>query len=455
MTELSTRSRLRRAPIWAVLLLAAWAAAPVGGQSLPGAGNPRTRAPADAADPATDWIPPQQGHQGPELYDLAMPDQPAVAAFVAALRAGNMDWIQGALDRGSLYRGTIVALLERYRLPYELLFLPVVESEYRPWAVSSSGAAGMWQFMANSIAGYNMRVDDMVDERRDFWKASDAALRKLEDNYEHFGDWLLAIAAYNSGRGFMDRVIASSGLKDFWKLRDGGYLPPETARYIPKFLGVVKVASYPGRYGLDLSWDSTVAWDRIPMDKSVNIELLAAVTGAPAAVLERGNAELHYPVTPPAGTGYALKVPLEHRDKIVAAINDPAIALMRYHVYTIRTGDTLYALAGRFGVTVDLITRHNVGVDPQRLRIGAKLFIPLLGDPKQDELVASDRPAAPRPLTAKYTVEKGDTLWSVSRRYGVSVEDLAAGTGIKGDAVIRPSDVLNVPDNSGIMGLDE
>lgn len=409
----------------------------------------------DQDAPVSAALPPLQGHQGPEIYTLPMPEDGAITAFVGALRGGNMSWIRGALDRAKPFRGLIVELLERYGLPYELLFLPVVESEYRPWAVSSSGAAGMWQFMPNSIGGYDIRIDDMVDERRDFWKASDAALRKLRDNYRHYGDWLLAIAAYNCGRGAMDRIIAAAGVRDFWRLRDGGFLPSETARYIPKFLGTVRVCSYPGRFGLEPGWDSALVWERIPMDKSVNIELLAAVTGAPLSLLERGNAELHYPVTPSDGAPYSLKVPREHKDSILAALNDPSIALMRYHVHTIRTGDTLYALASRFGVTVELIQRHNVGADSQRLRIGAKLFIPLLGDPKQDELIAADRPAPPPALLGTYTVRKGDTLWSVSRRYGLAVEDLAAGNGIRVDAVIRPADVLNVPDLSGIMAGDE
>jgi membrane-bound lytic murein transglycosylase D len=411
--------------------------------------------PGAAESPASSALPPLQGHQGPEVYTLAMPDDAAIEAFVVSLRAGNLDWIRGALDRGAPYRGLIVGLLERYGLPFELLFLPVVESEYRPWALSRSGAAGIWQFMPNSIGGYDMRIDDMVDERRDFWKASDAALRKLKDNYLHFGDWLLAIAAYNCGRGAMDRIIAASGVRDFWKLRDGGFLPQETARYIPKFLGTVRVCSYPGRFGFQPDWDGALVWDRIPMEKSVNIELLAAVTGAPLPLLERGNAELHYPVTPSDGALYSLKVPREHREKILAALNDPAIALMRYYVHTIRTGDTLYALAGRFGVAVELIERHNVGVDSQRLRIGAKLFIPLLGDSRQEELIAADRPAPPPALIGTYTVQKGDTLWSVSRRYGLAVEDLASGNGIRVDSVIRPADVLKVPDISGIMAGDE
>ena len=428
--------------------------APCHAEALTDVGNGRSL-PASEPEASSDtWLPPLQGHQGPEIYAIPMADNATVSAYRDAFLAGNTDWIKGALDRAALYRSHVTALLESYDLPYELLFLPVVESEYRPWAVSTSGAAGIWQFMANSIGGYGLRIDDMVDERRDFWKASDAALRKLQDNYQHFGDWLLALAAYNSGRGFMDRLIASTGIRDYWQLRDGGYLSAETARYIPKFLGAVRICSYPGRYGLPLSWDSTVLWERIPMDKSVNIELLSAVTGAPLPLLERGNAELHYPVTPTDPAGYSLKVPREQRDKIMAALNDPSIALMRYQIYTIRTGDTLYALAARFGVTVELIQRHNVNVDAQRLRIGSKLFIPLLGDPKPEEPIASDQRTSPPALTDSYTVQKGDTLWSVSRLRGITVEDLAEGNGKAVNAVIRPGDVLKVPPVSGIMGYD-
>jgi membrane-bound lytic murein transglycosylase D len=421
-------------------------------QAAESSANQRTVPPEDPAGhtdsrlPAPQgWLPPLQGHEGPEVYTMEFRDGPAVAEYVASLRAGNLGWLRAAMDRATLYRSYVFGLLDRYGLPYELSFLPVIESEYRPWAVSRSGASGIWQFMSNSIAGFGMRIDDMVDERRDFWKATDAALRKLSENYRHFGDWLLALAAYNCGRGCMDRIIASSGITDFWRLRDGGHLPPETARFVPKFLGIARVGGYPGRYGLPITWETAARWDRLPIERSVNIELLAAVTGAPLALLERGNAELHYPVTPDGATGYQLKVPSEHRQHIEAALADPALTLMRFHVHTIRTGDTLYGLGQRFQVSVDLIERHNVGIDASRLRIGAKVFIPLMGEPEPEWLLPSDEPATVPVLAAKHVVENGDTLWSLSRRYGLTVEDLARGNALPVDSVLRPGAVLGVP----------
>ena len=415
-------------------------------QTPPQTGLTRTQTPAH--DQQVPWTQPAQGHAGPEVFQIGMVDNSAVASIARTLTGPNLAYLGAALGRAALYRSYILDLLDRYRMPVELLYLPLIESGYLPRAVSRSGAVGMWQFVAASLPGSGMRVSDMVDERRDFWKASEAALRALQSNYTRFGDWLLALAAYNCGPNRLARIIAQTGIRDFWALREGGQLPPETARFVPKFLANTRLASYPGRHGLTADWGTAVLWDRLPLDRAVNIQLLSVATGTPLALLEQGNAELHYRVTPEGGSGYALKVPRDLRAKITTALQDPEIALMRYHVHTIRTGDTLYGLGRAFGIPADLIARHNVGIDARRLRIGTKVFIPLLGDPRPEQLLAAEAPSVPLVLTGSYTIKMGDTLWSVSQRYGVTVEDLAAGNGMGINTILRPGAVLKVPEAS-------
>jgi membrane-bound lytic murein transglycosylase D len=131
---------------------------------------------------------------------------------------GGVAWLNGIIRRGSPYIPFIREEIERRGLPPELLYLPVIESGYNPRAVSRSGAAGLWQFMKNSMGPFGMTVTELVDERMDFWKSTQGALSKLEENYRHFGDWALALAAYNTGLGGVNRVVQRTGVRDYWAL---------------------------------------------------------------------------------------------------------------------------------------------------------------------------------------------------------------------------------------------
>lgn len=153
------------------------------------------------------------------------------------------------------FLGFIRRRLEEKALPWELAFLPAVESAFRTRAVSPSAAVGLWQFMMNSIGPYDMAVDRWRDDRRDFWRATEGALEKLKYNYSVLGDWYLALAAYNCGLGRVTRTIESTGIKDYWELRTKGLLPRETRDYVPRFLAVAHLLGHPGRLRLPLSWE--------------------------------------------------------------------------------------------------------------------------------------------------------------------------------------------------------
>ena len=144
----------------------------------------------------------------------------------------------------------IESKVKEYGLPKEVIYLPFVESNFRPDAVSKSGATGLWQFMTNSIDGYNMKINEWVDERRDFWKATEAAMKKIKYNYSVLKDWNLAIAAYNCGLGKMKRTVMDGGTSDYWKLCQKGLLSKETTHYIPKLLAISDVLKNRSKYGI-------------------------------------------------------------------------------------------------------------------------------------------------------------------------------------------------------------
>lgn len=382
-----------------------------------------------------------------EHFSIPIPwGEPSFESFrTAYLTEGGRKWLGAVMERARPYMAYIAERVRYYGLPDELAFLPVIESEFSPKAVSKSGATGLWQFMRNSIGGYGIRIDDWVDERRDFMKSTDAALRKLADNYAAFGDWNLALAAYNSGLGAVTRALKKADPaqgRDYWSLRRQGLLAAETTSYVPKFLAVVAILSYPRRNGLEPGWNDGSAWESLELRRSVDLCLLADAAGLPVSALKAGNAELRYTVTPP-WSGYRIKVPAESADAVRAALDDPSLKLLRYYLHKVRSGDTLSAIARHYGTPQAMIVQANPGMKADLLRLGQVIVIPALKEAAPMQAAASDD--AKLDFSGSYAVVKGDTLWSISLRYDVQPEVLAEKNGLSLTSVIREGMVLRVP----------
>jgi len=388
-------------------------------------------------------VPEYEHHADRKIHLLALPyGEPQFERYRAAyLSPGGKQWLEAVYERSRPYATYIRERIKHHGVPEELFFLPFIESEYSAKAVSRSGASGLWQFMRNSVGGYDMRMDDWIDERRDFMKSTDGALRKLQSNYERFGDWMLAIAAYNCGAGAMDRAIKAGLSHDYWELRAGGFLPAETSSYIPKFLAVVSVAMYGGRNGLSTSWAPSIDWARVNLERPVDLSMLSATAGVPLDILRTGNPELRYGVTPPEGK-YAIKVPEAYAAAVSLALESRDI-LMNVYMHSVRSGDTVSALSKHYEVPVSMIVKMNPGLDPNRIRIGQKIVIPAFKDTKP--YVTLNQADDQLSFTGRYVVTKGDTLWSISLRYGVQPETLADRNGMGLDSVLREGLSLLVP----------
>ncbi len=335
--------------------------------------EPSAASTPDASGP----LPALQGHRGEEIYSLDIPDESAIDQFVTVLLTQRRDWLQGALERSVRYRAVIAAAVAEKGLPRELRFLPAVESGFHAHAVSPRGAVGLWQLMRNTASPYGLRMDQWVDERRDFLRSTEASLQKLEDNYAQFGDWFLALAAYNCGVGRLSAIVARNPGADFWTLRRRRVLPRETAAFVPQFLAIARILSYPGRYGLDAGWDPSPDWARIPLDACVDLRLLSRQSGVPLEVLSSGNAELNFPMTPPASYQYVLKVPEEYEQAVKDTLEAATVPLMQFNIHVVKPGDTLSEMAQKYRVTVDMILQFNPRLVPRTLQIGSKVLIPM------------------------------------------------------------------------------
>jgi membrane-bound lytic murein transglycosylase D len=368
-------------------------------------------------------------------------------------------WLHGVWERSWIYADHIGAALERRGLPQELRLLPVVESAYREDAVSPQGAVGLWQITRVGASGYPLRMGGPIDERRDFWKATEVALDTLATNHDRFGDWLLAIAAYNAGPGGVQRAINRAGTTDFWELRRSGALPRETAEFVPRFLAAVRVFAQPERYGL--SEMEPITWVRVGAGGRADLRKLAAHTGMDLQLLRTANAELSSLFTPSDARvepvvigsndaraadmrGYWLKVPEEHAEEVRALLQERT-QLFDFIEHEVRPGETFWDMAKRYGSSVELIVDENPDLHPRRLRLSQTVIIPLL---------AGAPIVQPQPLTmewfaqsgsgAVYEVEYGDSLWGIARTHGVTVEALAASNGRSPHDIIKPGETLMV-----------
>ena len=327
-------------------------------------------------------LPPEDGVLPPDALSFPPATHRYIDRELAYFQQGDgRAWLLKTIERARPYRDWIRQKIDEKHLPPELFWLAAIESGFDPGDTSHVGATGLWQFMKNSIDGYGMRITPYVDERRDFWKSTEGALNKLADNYAVLGDWYLALAAYNAGLGRIQGVLRRAhGERDYWKLIDEHRLPRETAEYVPELLAVAKLAAHWEENDLPADWDPSPGWDRVHVDRMVDVRLLAEAAGVPVDELRDLNRELNYHLTPVLPDGYDLKVRAEWADPLRTALADPSLKLIKYYLYTIQKGDTLSEIALWYGVSQDMIKRDNPGLNPNLLRIGQNLVIAAVKD---------------------------------------------------------------------------
>lgn len=353
----------------------------------------------------------------------------------------GIKYLSAVMKRSAPYRDFIVSELERMGAPARLLYLPVIESGFSVTAVSRSGATGLWQFMKNSTAPFNLRINEWMDERRDPWLTTTAAIRKLKENYDYLGDWYLALAAYNCGLGATKTAVKKGGSSDYWYLSSKGFFKKETVHYVPKFLAISEILDESDSLGIDWGETDESTYEVIPVKRAVDISVLAKETGVDPAVMKKANPALAYNITPP-DVSYGLRIPAETKESVETILADKNRKLLEYYMYKVKSGDTLYALALHYGISVDMILQHNPGMKASALKIGKKLVIPALKDVKA---YAGKKDPDSLDFSGSYLVKRGDTLWSIALAYNIQVETLADRNNLDVNSVLKLGKELKVP----------
>jgi membrane-bound lytic murein transglycosylase D len=402
----------------------------------------------EALAPAVEPLPPAVAYGDVVIRirsHLSLPqvDHPRIDREIEWLQR-NPDYLARVFGRAQRYLHHIVNEVEAQGLPGDLALLPVVESAFNPFAYSRSHASGLWQFIAPTGERYGLSRNYWQDERRDVLESTRAALEYLSHLHDRFkGDWFLAIAAYNYGTGNVQRAInrnlALRRKTDFFSLS----LPAETRAYVPKLIALAKMVREPERYGFYLPPIPDAPYFRVvPTDGPVDLRLMAELAGVDTEELHALNPSWNRWITDPDGPHRVL-VPEVVADGFatkLAALDGNARARLALH--TVEPGESLTSIAGRYKVPETFIDRVNAG-KRANLQPGDGLWVP-------GGEVSQLRAGLGSDLERRvHRVRSGESLWSISRRYGMSVSQLARMNHISTKALLQPGQRLQVAGSGG------
>jgi membrane-bound lytic murein transglycosylase D len=362
--------------------------------------------------------------------DLPLVINDYVAGYINFFSTRGRGTFINASHRAGRYQEMIRRTLKEEGVPQDLIYLAQAESGFHPLALSKVGARGMWQFMHYTAPGYGLQRNWWVDDRQDPEKSTRAAAKYLKDLYNQFGDWYLAMAAYNSGAGNVQRAVQRTGYADFWELYKRNVLPLETKNYVPIIVAMTIMAKNPAQYGLsEGETEPAESIDTVKVDYAVDLRLVAEAVDAPVEILAELNPSLLRMVTP-KDAEFELKLPAGTRDKFqtaMAAIPEDKRVLWRYH--KVGPGETLGGVAKKYRTTEKAITEVN-NLESEDLVANSRLVIPVTAGKKPMESSGSFSKHA-----THYKVRKGDTVLSVADDFGVPPEKVRKWNHLKGNSL--------------------
>jgi len=384
-----------------------------------------------------------------------------VKKYIEMYAARRREQVSYMLALGEYYFPMFEQALDREGLPLELKYLPVIESALNPVAVSRVGATGLWQFMLRTGKGYGLEVNSLVDERRDPYKATEAAVRYLKDLHAIYDDWNLVIAAYNCGPGSVNKAIARSGGKrDYWEIYH--YLPRETRGYVPAFIAANYIMHHYADHHICPAHihGPVTALDTVQVNERLHLGQVSAVLDVPVEELRRLNPQFRKDVIPGNFRPYMLVLPSEKMYAFVDR-NEEIMHYNRslYHpqrsdtdayvngayasyagngekiYYRVKSGDNLSSIARRNGITLTQLKSWN-GLKSSKIGIGKLLVVgkkAVVASPSEEEILMAQNSTGndAETINQYYRVRKGDTLGKIAQRNGVGVSQLQAWNGLK------------------------
>lgn len=353
-------------------------------------------------------------------HDLPLTVNASVLQYLSFFASPRgRDIVELGLARAGRYRAMIEATLKKEGLPLDLIYLAQAESAFKPQVISRTGARGVWQFMPYTGEIYGLHHSFWVDERDDPVQATQSAAEMLRDLYATFGDWYLAMAAYNSGPMNVIRAVERTGYADFWKLQAMNALPLQTKNYVPIILALAMVAKDPGLYGIQVTPEVAPPMESVKLDHAISLQLAADATGSTLDDLQAMNPQLIRGIAP---EGFAFNVPKGTAEQLKTEIAGiPTDKLTSWRLVKFAQGDTLDEVARRYHVKLAALEDANELHPDDPPDAGKMLIVP----------------APPAIRLTWYRVRRGDTLRSVAVRHHVTVSELREWNHMRGNAIYQ------------------
>jgi len=393
-------------------------------------------APIDEANEVTFPIDPNVKAQAEAEIRSTRSDLPLmltdpVVSFLNYFSKNGKGTLERGLIRSGRYEAMIRRVLKEEGVPQDLIYLAQAESGFHELALSRAGARGMWQFINSRATGYGLARNWWLDERLDPEKSTRAAARHLHDLYNQFGDWYLAMAAYNSGPGNVQQAVRRTGYADFWELYNRNVLPRETKNYVPIIVAVAIMAKNKAQYGLEgIVPDPPATYDMVKITYPVDLRLVAECVDVPVATLQDLNPSL-LRTTTPKGTEFDLHLPVGSKERYrtaIAAIPEDMRVWWRYH--RVGPGETMASLSRTYRTPVASIVEAN-GLASDEVEPDAKLIIPIA----EGKVVVGETGDLYSKHAVRYRTRRGDTIASVAQNFGVPADKVRSWNHLRGNAL--------------------
>jgi len=377
--------------------------------------------------------------------------------FIHYFQTKARDRFEVWLARSGKYSELMRGILAEYGMPGDLVYLALIESGFSPKAYSVARAAGPWQFIAGTGRRYGLRVDWWTDERRDYEKSTHAAAAYLKELYGIFDSWPLAAAAYNCGEGKIQRAVSRYKTDDFGTLIRYRYLSRETKDYVPKMLAALTIAKNPEKYGFgDVRYEEPLAFDKVVVPGGTDLAALGGLIGVPVDSLQELNPQLKRFCTPPNAEMVEVRLPKGFGPVAAERMEEIRTeARVTFLLHKVGKRETLDSLATQYNAPLSSLKEMN-GLRGNSLHRVSKLIIPVTGLSGEESVPG--KKLSPDQLRLahmrvdegyrrgqKVRVRKGDSLWKISRRAGVSVNALARANRMKTTGTLRAGSIIRIP----------
>jgi membrane-bound lytic murein transglycosylase D len=372
---------------------------------------------------------------------------PLIQQYINFYQGRGRGTMESGLRKSGQYMKLARQIFAKEGVPVDITWLGQVESAWKPKAMSWAAASGLWQFIPGTGRQYGLRQTAWIDERNSFEQATTASARYLKDLAAHYqGDWELAMAAYNTGAGNVDRAISRAGSRSYWAIYP--YIAQETRNYVPNILAVILIAKNPEKYGFKgIKPDVPMAYDRVQVPTATSLQLIASATDTTVDHIRSLNPELKRDITP-RGESYAVRVPGGRSNQLVSVLKRiPGDKRETARVISVAPGEDLQNVASRTGVSVAQLQAMNTGVD---LKSATKLVVPnsnvKLTSWKRAQPGVTETPAA---ALTKVRARKGDTIARIASARNLDANEVARLNGVTADAELKAGQEIRLPATAG------